>query len=45
MIECYHLVEDRFELMSKNQREHYQIEPMGLELGIWQGIYQGVELL
>ncbi|TAG60976.1 MAG: Uma2 family endonuclease [Oscillatoriales cyanobacterium] len=43
-IECYHLVEDRFELMSENQRGHYQIEPMGLELGIWQGVYQGVEL-
>ena len=43
-IECYHLVENRFELMPKNQRGHYQIEPMGLELGIWQGVYQGVEL-
>ncbi len=43
-IECYHLVENRFELMPKNQRGHYQIEPMGLELGIWQGLYQGVEL-
>jgi Putative restriction endonuclease len=43
-IEFYHLVEDRFELLPKNQRGHYQIEPMGLELGIWQGVYQGVEL-
>jgi hypothetical protein len=40
----YHLVEDRFELLPKNQRGHYKIEPMGLELGIWQGVYQGVEL-
>lgn len=42
--ELYHLVEDRFELVPKNQRGHYQIEQMEVELGIWQGVYQGVEL-
>lgn len=30
--------------MRKNQRGHYQIEQMEVELGIWQGVYQGVEL-
>ena len=43
-VELYHLVEDRFELVPKNQRGHYQIEQMEVELGIWQGVYQGVEL-
>ena len=27
-----------------NQRGHYPIESMGVELGIWQGRYQNVEL-
>jgi hypothetical protein len=40
----YHLVEDRFELVPHNQRGHYPIAQIGLELGIWQGVYQGVEL-
>lgn len=43
-LELYHLVENRFELAPQNQRGHFPIEPMGLELGIWQGVYQGVEL-
>jgi len=43
-VELYHLVENRFELVPKNQRGHYQIEQMEVELGIWQGVYQGVEL-
>jgi hypothetical protein len=30
--------------MPPNQRGHYVIEKMGLELGIWQGIYKNVEL-
>jgi Uma2 family endonuclease len=40
-VEVYHLIEDRFELAAKNNRGHY---PIGVELGIWQGVYQGVEL-
>ena len=43
-VEVYHLVEDRFELVPHNQRGHYPIAQIGLELGIWQGVYQGVEL-
>ncbi|MEG4324283.1 Uma2 family endonuclease [Microcoleus sp. herbarium5] len=43
-VEVYHLVEDRFELVPQNQRGHYPIAQIGVELGIWQGVYQGVEL-
>ena len=30
--------------MSPNERGHYVIAKMGVELGIWQGIYKNVEL-
>ncbi|WP_293154456.1 MULTISPECIES: Uma2 family endonuclease [unclassified Microcoleus] len=43
-VEVYHLVEDRFELAAPNNRGHYPIAQIGVELGIWQGVYQGVEL-
>ncbi|MBW3585577.1 MAG: Uma2 family endonuclease [Cyanobacteria bacterium 0813] len=43
-VEVYHLVEDRFELAPQNERGHYPIAQIGVELGIWQGVYQGVEL-
>lgn len=43
-VEVYHLVEDRFELVPPNERGHYAIAQIGVELGIWQGVYQGVEL-
>ena len=38
------MVEDQFELVAPNERGHYQIAQIGVELGIWQGVYQGVEL-
>lgn len=43
-VEVYHLVEDRFELAAPNHRGHYPIAQIKVELGIWQGVYQGVEL-
>ncbi|MEG4287133.1 Uma2 family endonuclease [Microcoleus sp. A006_D1] len=43
-VEVYHLVEDRFELAAPNNRGHYPIAQIGVELGIWEGVYQGVEL-
>ena len=43
-VEVYHLLEYRFELVPHNQRGHYPIAQIGVELGIWQGVYQGVEL-
>lgn len=43
-VEVYQLFRGRYELIPTNERGHYPIEPMGVELGIWQGEYQNVEL-
>jgi Uma2 family endonuclease len=43
-VEVYHLVDGHYELMSANERGHYAIAPMGVELGIWQGRYEEMEL-
>ncbi|MCW6038577.1 Uma2 family endonuclease [Spirulina subsalsa FACHB-351] len=43
-VEVYHLVENHYELVAANERGHYPIEPMGVELGIWQGQYGNLEL-
>ncbi len=43
-IELYHLVEGKYEQMTENERGHYPIKPLGVELGIWQGTYKNVEL-
>ena len=43
-VEVYHLIEDRFELVAANDRGHYPIAQLGVELGIWQGSYQNMEL-
>ncbi len=36
-VEVYHLVAGRYELMTANERGHYRIAPLQVELGIWQG--------
>jgi Uma2 family endonuclease len=38
-VEVYELVNGQYRRMVANQRGHYSIEPMGVELGIWQGEY------
>lgn len=43
-VEVFHLVENRYELLPPNEREHYPIKPLGVELGIWSGQYQNVAL-
>jgi Uma2 family endonuclease len=43
-VEVYHLLEGKYQLMSANERGHYYIPPLGVELGLWQGIYKNVEL-
>ncbi len=43
-VEAYHLVEGRYSLLPTNERGHYPIPPLGVELGIWQGRYKNVEL-
>ncbi|GAB4191368.1 MAG: Uma2 family endonuclease [Coleofasciculaceae cyanobacterium] len=42
-VEVYQLVNGRYQLMPVNERGHYPIEPLGVELGIWQGVYQNQE--
>ncbi|MEG4323409.1 MULTISPECIES: Uma2 family endonuclease [unclassified Microcoleus] len=43
-VEVYHLIENRYELMTANDRGHFPIPSLGVELGIWQGMYQNVDL-
>ncbi|NEQ64672.1 MAG: Uma2 family endonuclease [Symploca sp. SIO2D2] len=43
-VEMYQLVEGRYELLSSNERGHYPIPSMGVELGIWEGEYDEVTL-
>lgn len=43
-VEVYHLVDNTYELMQPNERGHYPIVPMGVELGIWQGFYLNADL-
>lgn len=38
-VEVYELIANRYRLCSPNDRGHYPIPPMGVELGIWQGQY------
>ncbi|MCI0458068.1 MAG: Uma2 family endonuclease [Gemmataceae bacterium] len=43
-VEVHHLVAGRYQLLPANARGHYEITPLGVELGIWQGRYQDVDL-
>jgi Uma2 family endonuclease len=43
-VEVYHLVDGEYQLLPANERGHYPISPLGVELGIWQGYYQNLEL-
>ncbi len=43
-VEVYHLVENHYELVAANERGHYPIDPMGVELGLWRGQYGNLEL-
>lgn len=43
-VEVYHLVDGHYEPVRVNQRSHYPIPPLGVELGIWQGRYENMEL-
>jgi Uma2 family endonuclease len=43
-VEVYHLVDIHYQLMAANERGHYVIAPLSVELGIWQGQYQNAEL-
>lgn len=43
-VEVYSLIQNRYELVTANDRGHYPIPQLGVELGIWQGSYQNMEL-
>ncbi len=43
-IEVYHFIKGEYQLLAANERGHYPIAVLGIELGIWQGKYQNLEL-
>jgi Uma2 family endonuclease len=43
-VEVYQLVTGNYQLLPANNRGHYPIRPLSVELGIWQGQYQNAEL-
>jgi hypothetical protein len=43
-VEVYHLVENKYQLLPENERGHYPLPALGVELGIWQSEYQNVDL-
>lgn len=43
-IELYHLVDGRYEPVAANKRGHFPIPLMGVELGIWRGEHESMEL-
>ena len=44
-LEVYHLVDFSYHKMTPNDRGHYPIPLMQVELGLWQGTYQNQEML
>ncbi|MEH2145554.1 Uma2 family endonuclease [Nostoc sp.] len=43
-VEVYELIGGQYQLLTANERGHYPIHPLGVELGLWQGQYQNMEL-
>ncbi|MBD2519811.1 Uma2 family endonuclease [Nostoc sp. FACHB-973] len=43
-LEVYHLIEGKYHLLPKNEEGRYSIPYLEVELGLWQGEYQNVEL-
>ncbi|MFB2919656.1 Uma2 family endonuclease [Aerosakkonema funiforme] len=39
-LEVYHFVDGSYRLLEPNERGHYPILPLGVELGLWHGSYQ-----
>jgi Putative restriction endonuclease len=44
-LEVYHLVDFSYQKLIPNDRGHYPIHLMNIELGLWQGTYQNQEML
>ncbi|UBF24837.1 Uma2 family endonuclease [Kovacikia minuta CCNUW1] len=43
-VEVYHLIDGHYHLLPANSEERYPIAALNVELGIWQGRYQNVDL-
>ncbi|MBD2602966.1 Uma2 family endonuclease [Scytonema hofmannii FACHB-248] len=43
-VEVYEFIGGQYQLLAANERGHYLIAPLGVELGIWMGEYQNAEL-
>jgi Uma2 family endonuclease len=43
-IEVYELIGGKYQLLAANERGHYSITPMGVELGLWQSEYLAMDL-
>jgi Uma2 family endonuclease len=43
-VEVYELIGGQYQLLTANERGHYPISSLGVELGIWTGEYQSMEL-
>ncbi len=43
-VDVYELVHGQYQLLPPNEHDHYPISPLNVELGIWQGQYQNMEL-
>jgi Uma2 family endonuclease len=43
-VKVYHLVDGRYRLLTANERGHFAIPPLGIEIGIWEGNYQNAFL-
>jgi Uma2 family endonuclease len=39
-LEVYRLVDGFYQMLAANERGHYPVTPLGVELGLWQGSYQ-----
>ncbi len=39
-LEVYHWLDGRYHRLEPNERGHYAIAPLGIELGLWEGSYQ-----
>ncbi|MEZ4727911.1 MAG: Uma2 family endonuclease [Caldilineaceae bacterium] len=44
LVDVYHLVEGRFQPLPPNERKHFPIPQLGIEIGIWRGRYKNMQL-
>ena len=44
LVDVYHLLEGRFQPIPPNERKHFPIPQLGVEIGIWRGEYKNVKL-